>query len=408
MNESEFWRIYRQWMADGPVEISDRVLSAALGEVQATRQRRTGLIDRLTSMKLSTQLAGTAVAGVVLAVLGAAWLGQPSNYVGVESSPSPSTSVRPPEHSTVIPNAIGLAFSPDGGQVYARGPELAGTVYDARTGEVIRRINPASGSGENLSAPTAWGVEAFSPDGQLIAIGMTEGGSRLYDTATGTLVRQFLPCCMATFSPDGRYLASMSDVIDVETGEVVNTLPLGGDITFSPDGTRLLLSGRGSDTLNGDFPAGSVGAIVDALEPGGETILLRGEGNATLWNILGSGAAWSGDGAMVAQPTSLGNALVWDAETGEVLYQVQRVPNTGIVMSVAFSPDSTQLATGMSDGSVILWDSATHDHIAVLRAAPRLDNDEFAVLNVAFSPDGQRLMGSTGSAMGSKVWDLTP
>jgi WD40 repeat protein len=407
MNDSELLRIYRQWLDEGPTTISDRALSAALAEVHVTHQRRTGLLERMTSMRFYTQIAAATVAGVLLAVLGAAWLGQPANRVGVEPSASPSPSGLPPEPSTAIPNAIGLAFSPDGGQVYTRGPELAGTVYDARTGEVIRRVNPASGPGENLSGPTAWGVEAFSPDGQLVAIGMTEGGSRLYDIATGTLVRAFPPCCMATFSLDGRYLASGTDVMDVETGEVVNTLPMGGDITWSPDGTKVLLSGRGSETVNGDFPVGSVGAIVDALEQGGQTVLLPGEDNAVLWNILGSGAAWSPDGAMVAQPTSLGYALVWDSQTGDVLHEIRAEPTAGFIRSVTFSPDSTRLAIGTSLGSLVIWDLATNLPTLTLQVAPQF-GDSPDVLVVAFSRDGRRLMGSTWSEVGSKVWDLTP
>jgi WD40 repeat protein len=407
MNDSELLRIYRQWLDEGPTTISDRALSAALADVHVTRQRRTGFQERITSMRLYWQLAAATVAGVLLAVLGAVWLGQPVNRVGVEPSASPSPTGSATQPSTVIPNAIGLDFSPDGARVFARGPELAGTVYDARNGEVIRRVNPASGPGENLSGPTAWGVEAFSPNGQLVAIGMTEGGSRLYDTETGTLVREFEGCCTATFSPDGRYLAFYAEVFVAETGQAVNTLPMGGDITFSPDGTKVLLSGRGSETVNGDFPVGSVGAIVDALEPGGETILLPGEGNAVLWNILGNGGAWSSDGAMVALPTSLGYALVWDSDGGNVLHEIHVEPKAGFIRSVAFSPDSTRLAIGTSLGSLVIWDLASSRPTLTLPVAPQF-GDSPDVLVVAFSRDGRRVMGSTWSEEGSKVWDLAP
>jgi WD40 repeat protein len=125
-----------------------------------------------------------------------------------------------------------------------------------------------------------------------------------------------------------------------------------------------------------------------------------------IWNILGNGGAWSSDGAMVALPTSLGNALVWDSQSGEVLYEIRPGPTVGSVDSVAFSTDSNRLATGMSDGSLVIWDPATNQPTLTLQVAPQF-GDSPDVLVVAFSPDGRRLMGSTWSAVGSKVWDLT-
>src|SRR4029453_12711132 len=113
MNDSELLRIYRQWLDDGPTTVSDRALSAALAEVHVTRQRRANVLERITSMKFFSQLAAATIAGVLLAVVGAAWLSQPPNQVVVEPSPSPSPSGPPPEPSTVMPDAIGLAFSPD-------------------------------------------------------------------------------------------------------------------------------------------------------------------------------------------------------------------------------------------------------------------------------------------------------
>ena len=108
---------------------------------------------------------------------------------------------------------------------------------------------------------------------------------------------------------------------------------------------------------------------------------------------------------MVAQPTSLGNALVWDSQSGDLIYEIHRDPTAGFIRAVAFSPDSTRLAAGTADGSLVIWDLETNSPKLTLQVAP--PSSDSPVIVATFSPDGRRLMGSAWSDVGSKVWDLT-
>ena len=74
----------------------DRVVLAASDRIDHTKQRRFGAAWRTGFMRINWQLATAAVVGVLLIVLGAAWMTRPSGGVGgPAATPSPSpTAVR--------------------------------------------------------------------------------------------------------------------------------------------------------------------------------------------------------------------------------------------------------------------------------------------------------------------------
>jgi WD40 repeat protein len=96
---------------------------------------------------------------------------------------------------------------------------------------------------------------AFSPDGKLFAASGHDSYSdanpmldlRLWDLTTGKLVSKTespgAGFIHVTFSPNSQILASVSyDSIllwDIETGNIVATLPGGENVAFSPDGTLI-------------------------------------------------------------------------------------------------------------------------------------------------------------------------
>src|SRR5262249_46355819 len=109
-----------------------------------------------------------------------------------------------------------------------------------------------------LQAPPATAVTsvAVSPDGSLVAT-TAEGGGRLYEAKTGTLVRAIGEAggCSVAFSPDGRSLAAggfhmdkLVGIYDVRTGKRLKTLAGHTEweadaCTFSPDGKLLASTG---------------------------------------------------------------------------------------------------------------------------------------------------------------------
>jgi WD40 repeat protein len=71
-----------------------------------------------------------------------------------------------------------------------------------------------------------------------------------------------------------------------------------------------------------------------------------------------------------------------------------------IVIDVAFSPDGSRLVTGGFDGTAKVWNAATGQELLTLVGHTS------AVYGVAFSPDGSRL--AAGSEDGTaKMWDAT-
>lgn len=165
------------------------------------------------------------------------------------------------EHSGTI---MCVAYSPDGktlatadyGHPWVR-------LWDAATGVEKKKIElPAmdsSGQYESLHRI------AFSPNGQLIAIGGNQAG-RIINLATGKIIAT-LPHGDAVravaFSGDGRLVATASmdktaKIWDVTTGNIVATLEghINGlnAIAFSPD-SRLIVTGAEGLSLLWDVPA---------------------------------------------------------------------------------------------------------------------------------------------------------
>src|SRR5262245_25228723 len=82
---TDFDRLARAWLDDGPTQLSDRALDAALTDVHLTRQRRALRVPwRFPQMPAPSRAAGVAVLVLVALVAGGAiW------YVGQSPDPSP-------------------------------------------------------------------------------------------------------------------------------------------------------------------------------------------------------------------------------------------------------------------------------------------------------------------------------
>ena len=100
-------------------------------------------------------------------------------------------------------------------------------------------------------------------------------------------------------------------------------------------------------------------------------------------------AAFSPDSQLLAGGSGNGTIQVWDAGTGDRIYEFDG--HTDSVWAVDFSPDRTSLASASLDGSVQLWNVVAEGgklHTPTEHKAP--------VYAVKFSPDGDSF--ATGSA----------
>jgi class 3 adenylate cyclase/tRNA A-37 threonylcarbamoyl transferase component Bud32 len=95
-----------------------------------------------------------------------------------------------------------------------------------------------------------------------------------------------------------------------------------------------------------------------------------------------------------------GNALLWDAVTGNLIAPFPP-EHTAWINDIAFAPDGRIMATVGNDGRLVLWNFAERRRIA----APPVGN-QGNIVAVAFSPD-QRLVATAGVDQTIRIWDLS-
>lgn len=185
----------------------------------------------------------------------------------------------------------------------------------------------------------------FSPDSQLLAVALNEGGILLLEAATGkkrqTLADNEKGIHSLSFSPDGKRLAKAGvegvKIWDLTTGKEtgkwtergINT----GKVAFSPLGDRLSCLDKHQRTIWFLHP--------ETAQP------LRG-------GLAGHQAGifdldWSPDGAQFATIDALGRVILWDAAKALPVREWQL---GGICLTLAFSPEGRHLLTGNGNGTI--------------------------------------------------------
>ena len=289
-----------------------------------------------------------------------------------------------------------VSFSPDG-------ETLAGKSSDNRTiflWDVQTQQLKGTLAGDLWYPVTPMG---FSPDGQTLARGDSNGTVRLWDVQTRqpkmTLWgHDYIEAAIRSlvFSPDGTVLASSAETIrlwDAKTGTLGATLEYADSLAFSPDGATL----ASSDVT---FVQGRYGTTVQlwnvATGKHKTTFnLLRSNEDKYTSNYPNRGSVidFSPDGSTLAIAGSRSIIQLWDAEIGE--YRRTLRGHTAPVTSIAFSPDGRTLASGSWDGTILLWEMAslplTRIHITQrLKEAPPIGELFQLSIHVA---DGRNVSG---------------
>ncbi len=106
-------------------------------------------------------------------------------------------------------------------------------------------------------------------------------------------------------------------------------------------------------------------------------------------------ADFSPDGALIV--TASGEANIFDARSGK---RVRSFATGQEIVSVAYAPKGSVIATGSKDGTIRIWDAKTYEPKGKDWKVP----DATWIWSVAFSPDGNRIITTSGTQ--ARIWDV--
>jgi WD40 repeat protein len=158
-------------------------------------------------------------------------------------------------HTKPAPVAVyGVAFSPDGKTVASAGYDQALRLWDVTTGNMVREFLPYKEKTFEKGHRDAVYCLAFSPDGKLLASGGVDKTIKLWDVATGAVVRELT---------DPAIKPAPGNPIEAHPGAVYS-------VRFSADGKQLVSAGQ-APRVHGHIAAWNV---VDGKLLGSETLPL--------------------------------------------------------------------------------------------------------------------------------------
>jgi WD40 repeat protein len=319
-------------------------------------------------------------------------------------------------------------------------------IWNATTGATISRIG-------QLTIASA----AFSPDGELVVTGDSDGLVRVWTsigTPLATLRGHARPVNDVRFSDDGRWLVTRGDDRTVRVWDSpapLATAVIAGhgekvwNAVFSPNG-QIVATATQKDTFLADARSGrhlhrlkQSSSIVPGpvFSPDSRVLVTVGDRNVVqAWDVASSRemarltahrngvlrVALTPDGRLAVTVDLNGGAIVWETATGKVRFEPgnpaavkgarQQVSTKTIVSAdgryettdvqgAAFSRDGTRLVTRHGDwnGTLRVWDVAAGRDVATMTGV------RGGLERIDVSPDGRLLLtGSEGNTL--QIWEL--
>ena len=307
-----------------------------------------------------------------------------------------------------------IAFSPDSTKILTGCADGVARIWNAETGEELLQF---VGHAQVVGQPLRFKSTVFSSDGKKVLTHATDN-ARIWDVETGKELHALedgekVSPHSAVFSPDGKKVATVVGlnpaegnylvrIWDAETGKVLREFDRSVRASFSPDGKKII-------TIH----QGGVIRVWDA-DSGERLFDLAGHANGVF------SAVFSPDGKMILSTSQDTTARIWDAETGR---ELQRLYDHRNVLSWhasadSFSPDGKKVitthygeATGwywdadlerqvqkLSGHTCRVWDVETGKELQQLVGHMRV------VVYAAFLPDGKHII-TRSEDQTVRLWD---
>ena len=293
---------------------------------------------------------------------------------------------------------------------------------------------PPSGSERVIARAEGYMVDMdFSPDWTTVVVGTSHEGAQAWSVAGDKPLYKLEAgnARSVAFSPDGSLLAiswrskddrrGAVELRQAADGRLVRSFPdlfTTYSVAFSPDG-KLLAAGGSQDVRLYDVASGKprwsleVPGWLVRFSPDGKHLMVTTDrielysvADGALSRELGgwSEGAFSPDGKLFASPAAQAGLAVqlWDTTTWQATSRLDK-PSTAQpqpqVHNLAFSPDGKRLVASTNSGTADLWDLDTGRSLRTFEFAQTLDGGK-----AAFSPDGKRL--AIQNAYDIRIWDL--
>jgi WD40 repeat protein len=314
-------------------------------------------------------------------------------------------------------------FSPSGRQLVTTDDRNA-QVWDAHSYQLLFTLNHGDVVYDAV----------YSADGTKLVTGCGDGAVRIWEAASGVLLRELRRDKVArryyvvALSPDEKLVAGLdlgvAHVWDVDTGTSIAELRDDApssfpSLAFNADG-RWLAMGTGNDVYVFDTQTWTLVRNISGLgihslgwDPKGPRLVTgSAEGNASIWAIptgervhhlreLGESieaVAFSPDGQLVAAGTRDGEVQVWDAASAKLRSQSNQLRSR--VLSVEFDRTSSLIAAASWSGSVAVSDAVSGMPVTVI-------DGPIAKVRVAhFDPSSQRVVGASWDGT-ARIWGVT-
>jgi RNA polymerase sigma factor (sigma-70 family) len=296
-----------------------------------------------------------------------------------------------------------VLFAPDGKTIVSGGMDDTLRVWDAATGKLVRALKLPDRLQKNQSFP-------FATDGKTLISATTFPNQLwLWDVRTGEQPQKIelkglnQPFTVRAISSDGKMAASTDREGAIQLWKVDGAAPLRvleghgkpiHSLSFSPN-NRTLASVALVDDREVRVWDVATGKLLHKLEHPARVVTVS-------FSLDGKMLA-SGGGQQVQapfRPEGKTTAVhLWDTTTGKLLRVLEGHQQP--LLASAFSSDGKILASGSLDQTIRLWDVTTGKELRKLKG-----DAQYKGQTLSFSPDSKLLaVGGIGPAV--RLWDVT-